>query len=532
MKKWYLIPSYTMKCRLYPNKQQAEMIDRALYGLRIFYNSTLYGMKEKNECTKEKPAKDRDGVVHFPDFDAACNKEHLDKMRDEYPIIKSIPAYAMSGSNGIIKKDLVSSLSQLYVNKKEQKKDNESNKEQDKKGKSKNGKSKKINGVTMPFEFIDYEEIRFYSKSKPRRSLCYQRTAKSIKIKSNGEYVEDVSLLEKNKYNKNVIYINLGKFGNVDLGYAKIRGWNRNVRFDENGEYDFLDYVYKYPKQQITITIKKDNCNDYWICFTFSHKYNEKKKRYEGIAVYKEFDIPNSEKKVGIDVGKKTLMVCSDDDLNYKNFKNGKAENKKFKAKERKRLNALQKRLSRRQGWKNIEFMEEHKKDNYISPSKKYRRTELKYNKLNRKIARERNLYYHECTTFIEKNYSFIAVESLSVSDMFKDNRTDHQKDQNNENFVPNRIVKRTNENTADAALSMLLGMIKYKSDWYERVCIEIGRYYPSSKTCHVCKYIKKDLSLNDRFWVCPACGTKHDRDKNASIEILNEALRIYNKVE
>jgi len=56
---------------------------------------------------------------------------------------------------------------------------------------------------------------------------------------------------------------------------------------------------------------------------------------------------------------------------------------------------------------------------------------------------------------------------------------------------------------------------------------ILIDRYFPSSKMCSACGYINRDLSLNDREWKCPDCGTEHDRDINASINIKNEGLRI-----
>ena len=56
---------------------------------------------------------------------------------------------------------------------------------------------------------------------------------------------------------------------------------------------------------------------------------------------------------------------------------------------------------------------------------------------------------------------------------------------------------------------------------------ILVDRFYPSSKTCSNCGYKKIDLALKDRYWVCPQCGTKHDRDINAAINILHEGERI-----
>ena len=68
----------------------------------------------------------------------------------------------------------------------------------------------------------------------------------------------------------------------------------------------------------------------------------------------------------------------------------------------------------------------------------------------------------------------------------------------------------------------MFFQFLRYKSDWYGSNIVSIGRFEPSSKTCSKCGYIKHDLTLKDRTWVCPVCGEHHDRDVNASINILN----------
>ena len=68
--------------------------------------------------------------------------------------------------------------------------------------------------------------------------------------------------------------------------------------------------------------------------------------------------------------------------------------------------------------------------------------------------------------------------------------------------------------------------MLEYKAKWYDRQIVYVDRFYPSSKTCHNCGYIKKDLKLNDRQWVCPQCGEVIERDYNAALNILDEGLR------
>ena len=82
------------------------------------------------------------------------------------------------------------------------------------------------------------------------------------------------------------------------------------------------------------------------------------------------------------------------------------------------------------------------------------------------------------------------------------------------------------NRNLSDVSFGMLKELLTYKANWNNKSIIKVDRYYPSSKLCHICGYKKIDLSLSDRTWLCPICNTTHNRDLNASINILNEGLR------
>ena len=70
--------------------------------------------------------------------------------------------------------------------------------------------------------------------------------------------------------------------------------------------------------------------------------------------------------------------------------------------------------------------------------------------------------------------------------------------------------------------------MLDYKSLWNGGQVVKVGRWFPSSKTCHACQNIQH-LDLSDRQWTCIQCGVVHDRDHNAAINILSEGLRILN---
>ena len=78
-----------------------------------------------------------------------------------------------------------------------------------------------------------------------------------------------------------------------------------------------------------------------------------------------------------------------------------------------------------------------------------------------------------------------------------------------------------------DASWSRFLSMIKYKSEWNHRTYLKIDRFFPSSKLCHKCGYKYRELSLDERIWICPNCGEILYRDENAAINILNEGLRL-----
>ena len=78
-----------------------------------------------------------------------------------------------------------------------------------------------------------------------------------------------------------------------------------------------------------------------------------------------------------------------------------------------------------------------------------------------------------------------------------------------------------------DASWGELVRQLTYKAGWYGRKVVKIDRYFPSSKTCSSCGYIKEDLTLKDREWNCPRCNTQHDRDYNSSINILRQGCNL-----
>ena len=426
---YYRVENYAMKCRLYPNKDTASKIDLAIQGIQSFYNCTLYEMfTNKNLVTeKQKKSKDKEAnneLVHFPDFKSVGSVEWKHKMIEEHPIINNAPMSAITCKTGIIT-DMKKSLGKLP---------------------------------------IEYQKPQFYNKKHPRHSYSYQETYGKIKTSDN----------------QNVIYIDLAK-----IGLCKVRGWNKRIRFDENGEIDFREFCTEQKKNSITVNVSKDNCGDYWIVFKLPYVYTPKKIKNENI--------------IGVDVGIKDIAITSDG-IKY--------ENKRFKEQSSKHEERLHKQLSRRQGFSNIKFREKYKSDRSITVSAKYEDTKLKLARLNRKVAWKRDNYNHNITTDIVNNSNFIGVESLNVKGMFK-----------------NHCLAKA---LSDASMGSVLSTLKYKSDWYGRVIQPIDQWTPSSKRCSCCGYVRPKLSLATREWTCPECDTHHDRDINAAKNIKHFAYEIY----
>jgi putative transposase len=186
-----------------------------------------------------------------------------------------------------------------------------------------------------------------------------------------------------------------------------------------------------------------------------------------------------TQKNIGIDFGLKELITLS----------NGlKFENIRYYRENQAKLKRAQQHLSRKK---------------YGSAN--YDKQRLKVAKIHEKIRRNRHWYYHNISKFLVENYDSICVESLNVSGM-----------------VQNRSLAKS---ISDASFSTLLGMIKYKADWYGKEVLQVGRFYPSSKLCSVCDHKVEDMNLGIRDWTCTSCGTKHDRDINAAVNVLNKCF-------
>lgn len=209
-------------------------------------------------------------------------------------------------------------------------------------------------------------------------------------------------------------------------------------------------------------------------------------KYYVSIAYkYDVKEFPKTNKAIGIDLGLKTLVVAS----NGKEF-----ETKKYYRKSERRIKKLSKHLSRKK-----------------KGSNRYNKNRIKLAKTHEKIANQRKHNNHLISHELTKNYDFISIENLNI-DGLKKNR---------------KLAK----SISDAGWNQLISFLEYKCKLRGKTLQRIDRYFPSTKMCRICGSIKEDLSLNDREWQCD-CGTMHNRDISAAINILLEGLRLYYGLE
>lgn len=201
--------------------------------------------------------------------------------------------------------------------------------------------------------------------------------------------------------------------------------------------------------------------------------------------------LPKTNSSVGVDLGLSDFAILSTGE---------KIGNKRF-------LNQLSKKLAKEQKILSRRYLVARKEGRKLSDSKNYQKQRMKVAKIHEKIANQRKDFLNKLSTNLIKNHDVICIEDLS-----------------SENLKKNHKLAKAID---DVSWSKFVTMLDYKTNWYGKQISKISRWYPSSQICSDCGFSSGKKPLSVREWTCTNCGSHHDRDINASINILNEGLRL-----
>lgn len=328
------------------------------------------------------------------------------------------------------------------------------------------------------------------SWEKDRKTIGYVQLAKEVtELKKNEEFKWlNNSASESLQQSLRILDNAYTRFFKAKKGFPKFKSKKNHhdsVKFINNIKFDFEKMLVNIPRigkvkfcknrmfkdvKLGTLTVTRDRCGDFWCTIVV----DDGKPSMPKAKVCEETS-------VGIDLGIKDYAILSD---------GTKYGNPKFLENGQKRLSRLQQGLSKK-----------------MKGSKNYEKQRIKVARQHRKIANRRSDFIHKLTTSLISRFDTICIENLNVIGMMQD--ANHG--------LANSIQS--------AAWNEFKRQLEYKSEMYGKNVILIGRFEPSSKTCSRCGYLKKDLTLSDREWVCPICGEHHERDVNAANNIKIFAL-------
>ena len=260
----------------------------------------------------------------------------------------------------------------------------------------------------------------------------------------------------------------------------KYSSWNYTTN-NQKGTIEIIDNKIKLPKIGFINVKQHRGMPDDCIIKSATISKTKTNKYYVSILVEYETQVfkKEIEKVIGLDFSMKELYVDSNGGIaNFTRF-----------------FRLAQEKLAKEQR------ILSHRK----YESKRYEKQKLKVARVHEKIANQRKDFLHKESKKLADNYDLICIEDLNMRAMSQ--------------------CLNFGKSVSDNGWGFFTTLLKYKLDDRGKQLLKIDKWFPSSKMCNVCGKVNTSLTLQDREWTCE-CGTKHDRDVNAAINIYNVGLR------
>ena len=357
------------------------------------------------------------------------------------------------------------------------------------------------------------ERKEVYSKLKdnPRELYEYNyRTEKQLKEEFKFLKEVDSIALQQTRMNLSIAYQNFfrklkdTKIPSSEKGFPKFKKKNsknsfRTISVNDNLKIDFEHKKIKAPKvgwvtfrdNRVIENIKIHN-------MTFSRTPSMK---YYVSILYEDYnptknqiDINNSNLKIkGLDMSLTNFFV--DDEGNSPQYDR-----------------------NYRKAEKKIAWIQEKIQKTKINSLKK--KLKLRLARIHEHIANKRKDFNEKLSNKLVKENDVIVIESLSLKDMAKFKKWEERKESSDKS--------NHGKSVNDLGWYYFVNRLKTKAEEQGKIVIEANKWFASSKTCNICGYVNKDITIEDRSWICPKCGTELHRDKNAAINLKNVALNIF----
>lgn len=316
-----------------------------------------------------------------------------------------------------------------------------------------------------------------------KKSLSYGQACKQLtELKNELEWLKEVDsdALQKELKNLNQAYENFFKKRAKFPNFKSKKDNHKSYTATQNRTMEVKDNMIKLPKLKwikakvhrevngriLNATISQDPDGKYYVSLCCEEDIEE---------------LMRNDNQVGIDLGISDLAILS----NSKKF-----GNPRFIKQSEKKLAKEQRKLAK------MKF-----------GSKNYDKQRIRVAKIHKHITNQRKCYLHNITSYLVKNFGLVCLEDLSSSNLMKN--------------------KHLSKAIVDVSWFEFNRQLQYKADWYGRLIQKVDKWYPSSQICSDCGHRDGKKPLYIREWICPVCGVYHDRDINASKNILNEGKRI-----